>query len=106
MASREPTSEASAAASTSSSRVAPPNGTGSPSVSRFSVRVPVLSEQSTSMPAISSMDSRRATMALLRDSARAPTAIVTDRTAGIATGMAATVSTSANWSSSTTGSCR
>ena len=59
--------------------------------------MPVLSEQSTSIPAISSIDSSRVTIAFILDSATAPTAIVTDSTAGIATGIAATVRISANW---------
>ncbi len=49
-----------------------------------------------SMPAISSMDSRRDTMAFIRDRATAPTAMVTDNTAGMATGIEATVRISAN----------
>ena len=48
------------------------------------------------MPANSSMDASRLTIACYFDRMRAPTAIVTDRTVGIATGMAATVSTRAN----------
>ena len=90
--------EASAPSSTSSSRAALPTQTGSPSVNLFWVSVPVLSEQSTSTPANSSMDASRLTIASRSASLRAPTAMVTDSTAGMATGIAATVSTSANCS--------
>ena len=69
---------------------------GSPSVSLFWVRVPVLSEHSTSTPANSSMAANRVTIASFVASRRAPTAMVTDSTVGIATGMAATVRMSAN----------
>ena len=48
------------------------------------------------MPASSSMATSWLTMASLRASRRAPTAIVTDSTVGMATGMAATVKTRAN----------
>ena len=48
------------------------------------------------MPAISSMLASRLTTASSLARSLAPTAIVTDRTAGMATGTAATVSTSAN----------
>ncbi len=71
---------------------------GVPNVSEFWVRVPVLSAHSTSTPASSSMATRRLTMACFLASSRAPTAIVTDSTVGIATGIAATVSTRANCS--------
>ena len=64
---------------------------GSPSVSLFWVRVPVLSEHSTSTPASSSIAANRVTIASFFASRRAPTAIVTDSTVGIATGIAATV---------------
>ena len=64
----------------------------------FWVRVPVLSEHSTSTPASSSIATSRLTIACFLASSRAPTAIVTDSTVGIATGIAATVSTSANCS--------
>ena len=76
----------------------PPSFTlnGSPSVSLFWVRVPVLSTHSTSTPASSSMATSLLTIAFFRASRRAPTAIVTDNTVGIATGIAATVSTRAN----------
>ena len=80
----------------SSSRSGAAKTTGSPRVSRLRVRVPVLSEHRMSMPAISSMDSRRVTMAFSLDRARAPTAMVTDSTAGRATGMEATVRMRAN----------
>ena len=69
---------------------------GSPSVSLFWVRVPVLSAHSTSTPANSSMATNLLTIAFFLASRRAPTAIVTDSTVGIATGIAATVSTRAN----------
>jgi len=69
---------------------------GSPSVSLFCVSVPVLSEQRTSTPASSSIAERRVTIASFLASRRAPTAIVTDRTVGMATGMAATRSTKQN----------
>ena len=71
---------------------------GSPSVSLFWVRVPVLSAHSTSTPANSSMATSRLTIACFFASRRAPTAIVTESTVGIATGIAATVRTSANCS--------
>ncbi len=64
----------------------------------FWVSVPVLSEQRTSIPAISSIAASLLTIAFLFASAAAPTAIVTDSTAGRATGMAATVKTNANCS--------
>ncbi len=48
------------------------------------------------MPANSSMATSLLTIASLRARSRAPTAIVTDSTVGMATGMAATVSTRAN----------
>ncbi len=64
--------------------------------SSFLVSVPVLSEHRMSMPAISSIATRRVTIAFIRARTDAPTAIVTDRTAGKATGMAATVRISAN----------
>ena len=69
---------------------------GSPRVSLFCVSVPVLSAQSTSTPANSSIATSLLTIACFFASRRAPTAIVTDSTVGIATGIAATVSTSAN----------
>ena len=71
---------------------------GVPNVSEFWVRVPVLSAHSTSTPASSSMATSRLTMACFLASSRAPTAIVTDSTVGIATGIAATVRTRANCS--------
>ena len=69
---------------------------GSPSVSLFWVRVPVLSAHNTSTPANSSMATNWLTIACFLASRRAPTAMVTDNTVGMATGIAATVSTSAN----------
>ncbi len=68
----------------------------SPSVSSFSVSVPVLSQHSMSMPAISSMETRRETMAFMAASREAPTAMVMESTAGSATGIAATVRIKAN----------
>ncbi len=88
--------EASAPARTTSAALTPVTLNGSPRVSEFWVRVPVLSAQSTSTPASSSMATSLLTMACFVASTRAPTAIVTDSTVGIATGMAATVSTRAN----------
>ena len=79
---------------------------GSPRVRVFWVRVPVLSAHSTSTPASSSMATSRLTTACLAASSRAPTAIVTDSTVGIATGIAATVSTRANCNVVTVGSPR
>ncbi len=79
---------------------------GSPSVSLFWVRVPVLSEHSTSTPANSSMAASRVTIASFLASRRAPTAMVTDSTVGIATGIAATVNTRANCSVVSIGSPR
>ena len=68
--------------------------------------MPVLSEHSTSTPASSSIATSRLTIAFFLASSRAPTAIVTDSTVGIATGIAATVSTRANCSVSRIGSPR
>ncbi len=90
--------DASAAHPRISSAETPGAVNGSPSVRRFWVSVPVLSEQSTSIPASSSMLASLATTASLRASRRAPTAIVTESTVGIATGMAATVRMSENCS--------
>ena len=80
-----------------------PTVNGSPRVSLFWVSVPVLSEHKTSTPASSSIATSRLTIAFFFASSRAPAAIVTDSTVGIATGIAATVSTSANCSVSRTG---
>ena len=55
-----------------------------------------MSEQSTSTPASSSIAARRLTIAPLVESNRAPTAMVTESTVGMATGIAATVSTRQN----------
>jgi hypothetical protein len=79
---------------------------GSPRVSVLRVKVPVLSEHRMSTPANSSMASSLLTMACFLASSRAPTAIVTDSTVGMATGMAATVSTRANCRVVRTGSPR
>ena len=70
---------------------------GSPSVSLFWVRVPVLSEHRMSTPASSSIADNRVTIASFFASRRAPTAMVTDSTVGIATGIAATRSTKAEF---------
>ena len=58
------------------------------------------------MPAISSIETRRETIAFSAASFSAPTAMVTDSTAGSATGIEATVRISANWIVSRIGSCR
>ena len=58
--------------------------------------VTVLSMQSTSTPASSSTAGRWLTTASLRAKVRAPTAIVTDKSAGRATGTEAIVTTRAN----------
>jgi hypothetical protein len=59
--------------------------------------VPVLSEHSTSMLAISSIATNLLTIASFLASAIAPIAIVTERTAGSAAGIEATVKINANW---------
>ncbi len=56
-----------------------------------------------SIPAISSMETSRDTMALRRAKRSAPTAIVTDSTAGKATGIDATARINANWTISING---
>ncbi len=58
------------------------------------------------MPAISSMETSRDTIAFIRASFSAPTAMVTDSTAGSATGIEATVRMSANCTVSSSGSWR
>ena len=88
--------EANAAKRITWSAVIPLTMKGSPSVSLFSVSVPVLSVHNTSTPANSSIADRRVTMACFLAKRRAPTAIVTESTVGIATGMAATKRTNAN----------
>ena len=98
--------DANAAARITSSTRTPSTANGSPSVSLFWVKVPVLSVQSTSTPASSSIATKRLTMAFFFASSLAPTAIVTDSTVGMATGIAATVRTRANWSVSRNGSPR
>ena len=103
MASSSSARDASAALRMTCAAVTPLTANGSPRVSLFWVRVPVLSEHSTSTPASSSMATSRLTIAFFLASSRAPTAIVTDSTVGIATGIAATVSTRANCSVSRTG---
>ncbi len=62
----------------------------------FFVKVPVLSENNTSIPANSSMAVSLLTMAFFLAIAIAPTVSVTDRTAGCATGIDTMVKTSAN----------
>ncbi len=84
-------------------RIPPGAGTASPARSRFWVSVPVLSVHSTSTPPSSSTAARWLTTASCLASCAAPTAMVTDSTAGNATGIDATVTTSANSSSSVTG---
>ena len=69
---------------------------GSPSLSWFLVSVPVLSVQRMSTPAISSMAASRETIAFCFESASAPSAMVIEKTAGIATGIEATSRTSTN----------
>ncbi len=73
------------------------NGIGVVSVSLFWVSVPVLSLQRMSTPASSSIADRRETIAFCFDSASAPSASVTDITAGSATGTDATSRTRMNW---------
>ena len=69
----------------------------SPTVSSFFVIVPVLSAHRMSTPAISSMATSLLTMASFFASADAPTVMQTERTAGMAAGIAATIRTSPNW---------
>ncbi len=88
--------EASAAADSTSAPATPGTHHGSPTTSRFWVSVPVLSEHRTSTPPSSSTAGRWLTTTSRRASSRAPTAMVTDRTAGSATGTEAMVTTSAN----------
>ena len=73
-------------------------------MSLFWVSVPVLSEHRMSTPASSSMAASRVTTTCFFASRRAPTAMVTDSTVGMATGIAATKSTRANSNVSTAGS--
>ncbi len=54
-------------------------------------------------PAISLMDSSLETIAFILESARAPTAMVTERTVGIATGIEATIRIRENCTSSKNG---
>ena len=79
-------------------------GSSSCSTILFIVSVPVLSEQSMSMPATSSMLERRVTMAFFSASLREPSAIVATLTTGIAIGIDATSSTTANASATSTSS--
>ena len=94
------------AARRTSSSSNPSKGAISARVSLFSVIVPVLSEQRTSTPAISSIATSLLTIASRWASAVAPTAIVIERTAGSAAGIAATIRTRANWRVSKALSCR
>mmetsp|Transcript_19729 Transcript_19729/g.75773 ORF Transcript_19729/g.75773 Transcript_19729/m.75773 type:complete len:233 (-) Transcript_19729:744-1442(-) len=82
-----------AAKKVSSSSSMSPKRVGGLRVSSFLVRVPVLSEHSTVMPASSSMALRRATMTLREARRRAPTAMVEVHTTCMAMGMDATSST-------------
>jgi len=68
----------------------------------FRVRVPVLSEQSMSIPAISSIDARRVTIAPCFDKERDPIASVVVVTISTARGIDATRTTTANESASFT----
>ena len=88
--------DASEANNKTSSEVKPSNAFTSARVNSFFVIVPVLSEQSISIPAISSIATSLLTIAFFFANTDAPTAIVTDNTAGKATGIAAIVKTSAN----------
>ena len=76
-----------------------------PTLNLFSVRVPVLSEQRTSTPASSSIATSFLTIASLLARFIAPTAIVTDKTAGSAAGIAATIKTRENLKISNRLSC-
>ena len=91
-----PASAVSAASRSTSALVASLRTTTSATASSFLVMVPVLSAHRTSTPAISSTAGRWLTTASCLASSRAPTAIVTDRTAGRATGIEAIVTTNAN----------
>ena len=82
------------------------DGEGSPIVNLFWVESPVLSVQRMSTPAELLDGDESTDNGLLSGEQAAPTAIVTDNTVGIATGMAATVSTSANCSVVRNGSPR
>mmetsp|Transcript_26421 Transcript_26421/g.88864 ORF Transcript_26421/g.88864 Transcript_26421/m.88864 type:complete len:209 (+) Transcript_26421:733-1359(+) len=81
-------------------------GSSSWSTILFMVSVPVLSEQSTVIPATSSIEESRVTMASLRARARAPRAMVVTETTGSAIGMDATRRTTANASASRGGAPR
>ena len=81
----------------------PPARPTGATASRFCVSVPVLSEHNRSTPPSSSTAGRWLTTAWWRASLRAPTAMVTDSTAGSATGTEAIVTTSANSSVCSTG---
>ena len=70
----------------------------------FMVRVPVLSEHSMFMPAISSMEARRVTIAPCFDRSREPSASVVVHTISMAIGMEATSRTTANDSALVKGS--
>ncbi len=98
--------DASAAVRNSSRSLKPSSMIGSATFISFLVRVPVLSEQKISTPASSSIAVSRETMACRRARLTAPTAMVTESTAGSATGIAATVSTRAKRAISIIGSWR
>ena len=98
--------EASAAYNSTSDLVKSAAGIGSAIVSLFWVRVPVLSEHSTSTPANSSIAASLLTIAFFLERLIAPMAMVTVRMAGKATGMEATVSTMAKRRVSIKLSCR
>ena len=85
-----PRCEAAAAWKSRSSASGECSSTGSRRLSLLSVNVPVLSEQSTVMPASSSMADRRATITFFSAMMWLPTAIVEVTTTSIATGMEAT----------------
>ena len=106
MASRFSAFDARAPDRINSSALFAPNSTGSPKVSSFFVRVPVLSEHRMSTPAISSMACKRETMAFSLERDSAPRAMVTESTAGMATGIEAITRIRMNWTSSRTGSPR
>ena len=81
---------------TSSGVVLGSKGIALSTVRWFCVSVPVLSEHNTSTPANSSMADNRETMAFCLDNANAPSAMVTDMTAGMATGTEAISNTNTN----------
>jgi hypothetical protein len=96
MASLSSSLDASAAARMQSCGSVAAKSIGSLRLNWFLVRVPVLSEQRISTPAISSIAESLETIACSFDRASAPSAMVIEKTAGIATGIDATISTSTN----------